>query len=402
MATTDALLKALSGTTRKKTEEVPDRDGLSLRLSPKGKITFQMRYRYNRKQKRIDLGGYPLMTLKSARVECQRLREKLEQGLDPKIVRDIEKTSIITAETVADLFGLWYESYCKENKAMHTEIRRTFEIHVLPSIGHIPAKDASLHHWLSILEEKAKSVPAIASRILINAKQMLNWAVRRQVIDVNPLASISGAADLSIKKGTSNRILSDEEIAMFWLALQKSRMAEKNRIFLRLCLFYGCRNGELRLSKKSDFDFNKMVWIVPPENHKTGKSTKKPLVRPIIPEVLPLIKTALDVSTNDTFLFGNSNSSDPMGRRAPLSLPYNIMQWLRKNKDYEMAHWSVHDLRKTARTNFSTLTEPHIAEIMLGHKLPGHWQVYDQYDYMKEQAEAYTGWWHRLETILAA
>ncbi len=402
MATTDALLKALSGTTREKTEEIPDRDGLSLRLSPKGKITFQMRYRYNRKQKRIDLGGYPLMTLKTARVECQRLREKLDQGLDPKIVRDIEKTNIITAETVADLFGLWYESYCKENKAMHTEIKRTFEIHVFPSIGHIPVKNASLHHWLSILEEKAKAVPAIASRILINAKQMLNWAVRRQVIEVNPLASINGAADLSIKKGTSNRILSDDEICMFWLALKKSRMAEKNRIFLRLCLFYGCRNGELRLSKKSEFDFNKMVWTVPPENHKTGKSTKKPLVRPIIPEVLPLIKTALDISTSDTYLFGNSNSSEPMGRRAPLSLPYNIMQWLRKNKDYEMEHWSVHDLRKTARTNFSTLTEPHIAEIMLGHKLPGQWQVYDQYDYMKEQTEAYTEWWHRLETMLAA
>ncbi|EPA97866.1 integrase family protein [Pseudomonas sp. G5(2012)] len=50
----------------------------------------------------------------------------------------------------------------------------------------------------------------------------------------------------------------------------------------------------------------------------------------------------------------------------------------------------VHDLRKTARPNFSTLTEPHFAEIMLGHKLPGSWQVYDQYDYLAEQKEAYS------------
>jgi hypothetical protein len=60
-----------------------------------------------------------------------------------------------------------------------------------------------------------------------------------------------------------------------------------------------------------------------------------------------------------------------MGKSAPLALPYNIMQWLRRHEEYEMKHWSIHDLRKTARTNFSTLTEPHIAEIMLGHKLPG-------------------------------
>lgn len=37
---------------------------------------------------------------------------------------------------------------------------------------------------------------------------------------------------------------------------------------------------------------------------------------------------------------------------------------LRRHSKFEMEHWSVHDLRRTARTNFATLTEPHIAEIM--------------------------------------
>ena len=89
-----------------------------------------------------------------------------------------------------------------------------------------------------------------------------------------------------------------------------------------------------------------------------------------------------------------------MGQGAPLALPYNIRQWLRRHKDYEMAHWSIHDLRKTARTNFSTLTDPHIAEIMLGHRLPGSWQVYDFYDYLPEQKMAYQAWWERLMGIV--
>lgn len=66
-----------------------------------------------------------------------------------------------------------------------------------------------------------------------------------------------------------------------------------------------------------------------------------------------------------------------------------------------MKHWSVHDLRKTARTNFSVLTEPHIAEIMLGHKLVGQWQVYDHYDYLKEQAKAYSKWWNQILEIVS-
>jgi integrase len=67
--------------------------------------------------------------------------------------------------------------------------------------------------------------------------------------------------------------------------------------------------------------------------------------------------------------------------------------------DFDMPHWSVHDLRKTARTNLSTLTEPHIAEIILGHKLPGQWQVYDHHAYLSEQGVAYSAWFDRLTTI---
>ena len=177
-------------------------------------------------------------------------------------------------------------------------------------------------------------------------------------------------------------------------------MATKNKLFLKLCLIYGCRNGELRLSGKTHFDFDKNVWIVPPENYKLGKSTSKPLLRPIIPATALLLREAIALSGRGRHVFTNSGSIEPMGTSAPLALPYNVMQWLRRHEKYEMEHWSVHDLRKTARTNFSTLTDPHVAEIMLGHRLPGSWQVYDHYDYLPEQAKAYTGWAERLDGMV--
>jgi integrase len=140
---------------------------------------------------------------------------------------------------------------------------------------------------------------------------------------------------------------------------------------------------------------------VPPENHKLGRTTGKPLLRPIIPETAKLLREAIALSGRGSHVFTNNGTTDPMGTSAPLALPYNIMQWLRRHEKYEMAHWSVHDLRKTARTNFSTLTEPHIAEIMLGHRLPGSWQVYDHYDYLPEQAKAYSAWAARLAMLVA-
>jgi Phage integrase family. len=109
----------------------------------------------------------------------------------------------------------------------------------------------------------------------------------------------------------------------------------------------------------------------------------------------------MGLSNGSHYLFTNTGSDEPMGTSAPLALPYNVMQWLRRHEKFEMEHWSIHDLRRTARTNFSTLTAPHIAEIMLGHRLPGAWQVYEHHDYLQEQAEAYTAWFRKLETLTA-
>ncbi len=44
MAVTDTWLKSNHKKTRSTTSEKVDRDGLSVRVSPKGKLTFTMRY----------------------------------------------------------------------------------------------------------------------------------------------------------------------------------------------------------------------------------------------------------------------------------------------------------------------------------------------------------------------
>ena len=87
--------------------------------APKGKITFQLRYRYDGKPRRLDLGSYPLMSLKEARTEAQRLRARHEQGHDPQVVRLLEKQAIVKADSVEQLFRQWYEAYCQKNKKGH-------------------------------------------------------------------------------------------------------------------------------------------------------------------------------------------------------------------------------------------------------------------------------------------
>lgn len=396
MAITESWLKANHRKIRAKATTKTDRDGLVVRVTPKGKITYSLRYYYNNKQTRMDLGSYPLLSIKEARVEMLRLRKKLEQGHNPKVIRQLEKQAIIDAKSIKGLFELWYEAYCVKNKKAHHEVKRSFEIHVFGRIGSLPAEKVTLHEWLDILEKLADKRPAIAERILVNAKQMLKYGLKRKLIPSNVLADIYAKEDLQIQKKSVDRSLSDEEIKMLWVAVDHSRITEKNKLFVKLCLIYACRNGELRLSEKEHFDFKEKVWTIPPENHKLGKKSGKPLLRPITPAIEGFLKHAFELSAGSKYVFTNDGSNDVMGHTAPVALPYNIMQYLRRHEEYELKHFSMHDLRRTARTNFSTLCDPHIAEVMLGHSLGGIWQTYDKHDYLDEQAKAYEAWCDRL------
>lgn len=191
-------------------------------------------------------------------------RRRTEQGHDPKIVRLLAKQAILKADSVESLFRQWHTAYCTKNKKGHHDILRSFELHVFPKIGQLPAEKVTLHEWLDLLEKQAEIRPGITDRILTNAKQMLKWGVKRRLIPVNSLAEISARQDLQIKKQAESRSLSDDEVVHVWRAVDHSRMAAKNKLFLKLCLIYGCRNGELRASEKDHFDFEKKVWTIPP------------------------------------------------------------------------------------------------------------------------------------------
>ncbi len=399
MALSEASLKAQLGKDRIKIEEFADRDAMGVRITPKGKIVFQLRYRYNGKQCRLDLGSYPNLSLKNARQESDRLRSELEKGYDPKQVRLKEKVNIRDAYIFETLFYEWHEKFCIPNKASESEIRRSFEIYVLPSLGKQNSDDISAYQWISLLEGVAKNSPSIAARILLNANQCLKWGQKRGLIINNHLINISAKHDLRIEKGMRERTLTDDDIYLAWYALERTRMTYKNKVFLTLLLIYGCRVGELKNAKKTDFDFKTMIWTVPPENHKTGKKTKKPITRPITESIKPYLVQAMELSEGSEYLFTADGSNRPLGETSHLTMPNNIFQWLKRHKNIDMEHWSVHDLRRTMRTNMSTIAQPHICEIMLGHALPKIWGTYDKHDYLDDQAVAYEEWLNRLKLI---
>lgn len=102
-ALSDVALRAMLGKQSEKVQVKRDRDGLSTRLSCKGKSTFQFCYRWSGKGKRVDIGTYPATSLKEAREEASRLRGELEQNRNPRLLRRLERTEAFEAMRVEGL-----------------------------------------------------------------------------------------------------------------------------------------------------------------------------------------------------------------------------------------------------------------------------------------------------------
>lgn len=398
MALTDTWLKNTTGKLSEKAFEQTDRDGLSVRVSAKGKVVFQMRFRFNGKMQRCDIGSYPLISLKAAREECQRYRAELEKGFDPRVVKATRIIENGNISTVSDHFDMWNKSFLQDNRVGAEGLWNSIQNHIIPAVGNLPTSKVTVNAWLSVFEPIAKKSPSMAGRLLSLTKQMLKWCVRRQLIDRNVLDGIFASRDLNVARKSKDRVLNDAEIRLIYDYINSTVYAEPvGLIFIQLCLLYGCRNGELRMAKKADIDLAAKIWTIPAENRKY-KSSGKALKRPIPDEFVPFFKQLLELNDSE-YLVPLRGQNAHFTRSSTGSLPYKIINW-HKRRGIDMAHWSMHDLRRTARTHFSTLTQPHIAEIMLDHALPGVWQVYDRHSYMEEQVLAYQAWFARVQHVI--
>ena len=143
-----------------------------------------------------------------------------------------------------------------------------------------------------------------------------------------------------------------------------------------------------------EVDLDNALWMIPAHRTKTGA-----------PHEVPLSGMAVDLLASLPRFVGDFVFS-ANGGRAPI-------KGFAKFKDRidargaELAppglgEWRFHDLRRSARTNLSSLgISPFIAELVIGHAQKGVHKVYDVHRYQAEKRDALERWANRLRTIIA-
>ena len=377
MAISDTKLRSLYGKPYSGPSEITDSDGLGIRITPKGVISFQFRFRWDGKQHRLGLGRYPAMTLRDARNMVADLRESVDKGVDPRMLAGMKKAS--QKPTVKDCLDYWQDNYVdvalrEKTIALY---KSTVIKHLKAAFSGMPIEDIPVRLWVERFTEEERLNPRRARQLLVQLRSAISWCVRRQFISTPELMLLQ-PKDIGVKPAIGETTLSYNQLAKIWLAIERSRGSTSNRLLHQLLMLYGARNSELRLAVKGEFDREEGVWIVPVEKSKTNKIIRRPIFE------------AADVLLRKAEMtYGNILFPGPDLKKSMTIAGAN--RFLGRIEDsLGIGEFSAHDFRRTLATRLSEEgVAPHVIEKMLGHELGGVLSVYNKHDWITEQKAAY-------------
>lgn len=377
MAISDTKLRSIHGKPYSGPYEITDSDGLGIRITPRGVISFQFRYRWEGKQNRMGLGRYPATSLREARNLVADLREAADKGIDPRLSRESAKPK--SRPTVKECLDYWKTNYV--DLTLREKTIALYESTVLKQMSDafpgVPIEDIPVRWWVERFTEEEKINPRRARHLLIQLRSAIGWCTRRQFISTPDLMLLQ-PKDVGVKPAIGETTLSYNQLAKIWMSIERSRGSTSNRLLHQLLILYGARNSELRLTVKQEVDREEGLWIVPAENSKT----KKIIRRPIFDAADTLLKKA--EMTYGEVLFPGEDLKTPI----TISGANKFLRRIRGSLG--IGDFSSHDFRRTMATRLSEEgVAPHVIEKMLGHELGGVLAVYNKHDWIAEQKDAY-------------
>jgi integrase len=382
------------------------RKGFGVRITPRGVKSFVWVYHFDGRPRRLTLGTYPRLTLATAGVKFAEAKRLLDEGIDPGSRVVSARAAERGAETIEDLVASYLERYARPRKRSASEDERILRKDVLSRWPGRKVKDITRRDVVMLVNGIVdRGAPIQANRTLAILRRMFNFAIGQAMIDVSPCDRVEPPSS----ENQRDRALSDEEIRLFWHALDGAPMEPNARRLLRLMIATGQRKGEVIGIQAQEVDFDRGVWVLPAHRAKNGREhliPLSPLARQILAEVPPNERgyffpsrltgspyrgQSIDHATR--YLFNERPPSRPRKKAdEPLKRPplVGIME-----------RFTPHDLRRTVATRMRELgISRGDVKMVLNHVESDVTARYDKYDGLTEKRRALQIWGNRLEQIV--
>jgi integrase len=360
------------------------------------------------------VGSWPQMRLAEAREIADGWNRDIGRGIDPQekaaeeararqAAREEEQRE--QARRRAGTFSNVAETYitrvASKLRTGH-DAARVIRNDLISRWGNKPIAEISKTDVIDMIEDITERGQYAAYQAYAQARTIFNWCLEREDPRHPKLGIVaSPCANLRIDRligarAARQHTLTEREIALLWQATEGDPLATYPLgPYVRLLLILAVRRNELARATWPEFDLDQTTWRLADTRTKTAE-----------PRVIPLPRLAVDILkalprfTGGPYLFSTSGGRTPVTNFTRLKEEIDRKVTALNGGDGDIMPWRFHDLRRTARSNWSALPIlPVVAELMLGHRQRGIIPVYDTYTYFDEQRTGFEAWCAKLRAI---
>jgi integrase len=226
----------------------------------------------------------------------------------------------------------------------------------LSNLTELPAEEIKRRDLRRLLDAVSdRGAPREAEKQRQSIGAMFNWATSQDIVPSSPIRGLKAYSSGEAR----DRILSPEEIRIFWKWLDSSDLTDDMADALRLQLCLGARIGETAGMRAEELNQMSWQWTLPAARSKNKKPRVTPIVgiaRKILGERLRVVKAGpLFINETGAALRSNDVGSAIVTRRKRIPLD----------------HFVSHDIRRTVATQLIEIGINYdIVAAVLGHE-PG-------------------------------
>jgi integrase len=362
-------------------DELP---GFGLRIRAGGKRTWIVQYRAHGLTRRMTIGSPDVLGVEAARKAARKALAKALTGDDPQEERQRRRQQAkFSFRSIADSFLDAKQNAVRPRTLV--ELKRYLTgpyfkpLHSMP-IEQITRRDVAERITKMVQQNGAIS----ASRARTTLSTMFAWAMGEGLAEQNPVAGTNRPTE----PDSSNRVLSDVELAAVWRACRDD---DHGRI-VRLLILFGARRQEIGGMCWSEIDLDKGTWTLPAHRSKNHRAHLLPLP----PLALDIIKTVSRMISRDQLFGARAKSGYEQWREGKKALDDQLGTLV--------LPWRLHDLRRTFATRLSDLgTPPHVVENILNHRSGfrrGIVATYNKSRYERETKAALGMWSDHVRALI--
>lgn len=363
------------------------RPGFGLMVTARGRRSFVFQYRNAQgESRRASLSG--TTKLVDANKWADILQGDIAKGVDPVATKRTEKA----VQSKSGKFKTIAEEYLKREKSKVRSMDQRKAILgrlVYPEIGDKVAVKLKRSDIVALLDKvEDEHGAAMADGTLMVVRRICNWHAARDDDFRSPI--VRGMGRTNPDERARSRKLDDEEIRAVWRTAEEIErphglwMFGKLLQFILLTAVRRNEGGQMDRAERTGAD-----WLIPAGRVKNKREFLIPLSKAAV-SLLDSLPIVGDLHAGPVFTSDGTRPLSGWGQFKP-----------EFDKLCPIAHWTIHDLRRTARSLMSRGgVLPDHAERAIGHAIRGIRGVYDRHEFYDEKCHAFEVLAAQIELVL--